>query len=225
MPNEKSVFTANRSQEDWIINKIEDSIIISLSDYNYFKGDSLPFSNIEIAEKFETQNPIRAVKKVVDGYIIGLNKGEFGGGLWFLSSDGKIYYEISPYKRVRQIFEMNNKIYVIEGRLHLTSDSGRLSELNKNVQWQISKTLELPNAPIFMIMDENNALILTTNNIVSFSPNERLEKILNAPFNWGMLYPSTAIIEKTDLYIAMRKGVLKVLNFRDRPEYEWYIKK
>ena len=109
IPTRENLWKANRSKESWIISKLNDSIKIKENDFNHFKGDSLPFGQKEVAKKLNNQYSIRAVKKVENGYIIGLNKGEFGGGLWFLSADGKSSYEILPFRRVHQIFEFHKE--------------------------------------------------------------------------------------------------------------------
>ena len=225
IPTRENLWKANHSKEHWIINKINDSIKIKEDDFDYFKGDSLPFEQKEVAKKLNNQYSIRAVKKVVDGYIIGLNQGEFGGGLWFLSADGKSSYEIMPYRRIHQIFEFNDKLYVIEGLAHLGSNNGNLLELEKEGNWQVSKTYKLPGAPDFILEEKDNILIITSEYLMSFNKNKKLIEVLKAPFYWGSLYPSSAIIIDNDIYIAMRKGILKISEFKYNPSYKWFVKK
>jgi len=225
IPIRENLWKANRSKDSWIINKTNDSIKIKRNDFNYFKGDSLPFGQKEVAKKLDNQYSIRAVKKVEDGYIIGLNNGEFGGGLWFLSANGKSSYEIMPYRRIHQIFEFNAKLYVIEGLAHMGSNNGNLLELKKEGNWQVSQTYKLPGAPRFIITEKDNILIVTSEYLMSFNKYEKLIEVLKAPFYWGSLYPSSAIIIDNDIYIAMRKGILKISKFKYSPNYEWFVKK
>ncbi|MFD2824441.1 hypothetical protein ACFS5M_12235 [Lacinutrix iliipiscaria] len=225
IPIRENLWKANHSKEDWVILKTNDSIKIKPNDYNYFKGDSLPFGQKEVAKKLNNQYSIRAVKKVEDGYIIGLNKGEFGGGLWFLSEDGNSSYEIMPYKRIHQILEFNKKLYVISGLAHMGSNYGNLLELKREENWRVSKTYKLPGAPNLMIREKENVLIITSEYLMSFNKYEKLIEILKAPFYWGVLYPSSAIIIDNHIYIAMRKGILKISDFYYNRNYEWYVKK
>ena len=225
IPTQQSQWKWNNSKIHWVIEKKNDSIKICKNDYNYFKGDSIPFSQKQIAKKIKGHYAIRAVKKVNDGYIIGLNGGEFGGGLWFLSTNGKLSYEISSYIRVRQIFEFNNKLYVIRVLAHLGSSYGSLFELKKDKKWEISKDYQLPDAPSFVIIEDENILIITTEHLMSFDKSEKLVEILKAPFYWGMFYPSSAIVDFNAIYIAMRKGILKISEFKYNPNYEWLVKK
>lgn len=225
IPTRENLWKANHSKEHWVITKTNESIKIKPNDFNYFKGDSLPFGQKEVAKKLNNQYSIRAVKKVQDGYIIGLNKGEFGGGLWFLSADGKSSYEIIPYRRIHQIFEFNNKLFVIEGLAHLGSNNGNLLELRKEGNWQVSQTYKLPGAPRFIIEEKDNILIVTSEYLMSFNKYKKLNQVLKAPFYWGSLYPSSAIIVDNDIYIAMRKGILKISKFKYNPNYEWFVKK
>lgn len=225
IPTRENLWKANHSNENWVIERIKDSINIYKNNHNYFKGDSLPFSQKHIAKKLKIPHSIRAVKKVNDGYLIGANGGEFGGGIWFLSTNGKSAYEIARYFRVHDIFEFNDKIYVIRGLAHLGSSYGSLFEISKDKKWHVSKAYQLPDAPSFIIKEKENILIFTSEHLISFNDNERLIKVLKAPFYWGMLYPSSAIIVDNDLYIAMRKGILKISHFKYNPKYKWYVKK
>lgn len=225
IPTRKNLWKANSSKKDWTIDIINDSIKIKKNDYNYFKGDSLPFDRKEIAKKLNGQYSIRAVKKVENGYIIGLNNGEFGGGLWFLSENGKSSYEIMKYRRIHQIFEFNEKLYVIEGLAHMGFSNGNLLELDKDENWRVSKTYELPAAPSFIVKEKDNILIVTSEYLMSFNKHEKLIEVLKAPFNWGLLFPSSAVIIDNDIYIAMRKGILKISKFKYIPKYEWFVKK
>jgi len=232
LPFEKASPVLNNSIEDfmiemeeWKIEKLNDSIRIQKRDYNHFKGDSLPFSHEEVAKKLNSKFSVRAVKKVDDGYIIGLNHGEFGGGLWFLSTDGKSAYEIAPSKRIHQIFKFNEKLYVIEGLAHFGINYGNILELKRDVVWHISEIFKLPDAPDFIIQDKNTVLVLTSEHLMRFHENGKLVEILKAPFYWGMLFPSSAVIEDKDIYIAMRHGILKISEYASDPHYEWYTKK
>jgi hypothetical protein len=225
VPTQETQYKWHNSKIHWIIEKKNDSIKIRQNDYNHFKGDSLPFSQKQIAKKIKSIYSIRAVKKVSDGYIVGLNGGEFGGGLWFISKNGKKSYEISSYIRVRQIFEFNNKLYVIRGLAHLGSSYGSLFELKKDTKWKVFKDFQLPDAPEFLIMEDENILILTTDRLMSFDKNEKLVEILKAPFYWGMYYPSSAIVDCDNIYIAMRKGILKISEFKSNQNFEWLVKK
>lgn len=225
LPTIKNQWKSHNSKQHWSISKTNDSIKISNYDFNYFKGDKLPFNNREIAKKFNFQSTIRSIKKVENGFIIGLNGGEFGGGLWFLSKDGESAYEIAPYKRIRQIFEFNNKTYVLEGLAHMGGNYGSLLEIKKEQKWKIHKTFNLPDAPNFAIFKNDLVLIITSEHIMTFNEFDRLIKTVKAPFYWGSFYPSSAITDKNDIFIAMRKGILKISSFEYNPEYTWFVKK
>jgi len=212
-------------KESWEISKFHDSIKISKYVYNKTLKDSLPFKKDFISKKLNTNYYINAIKKLNDGYIIGCNSGEFGGGLWFLSLDGENSYEIAPFNRVLQIFEFNKKIYFTEGLSHLGTSRGRIIEIKKNLnKWNIFREYKLPDAPKVIKQEDNNLLILTSEHLMIFD-NKKLTKILKAPFYWGVLNPNSIVIKNSDIYIGMIKGILKISNFRESPKYKWYIKK
>lgn len=228
LPIGKKLYETYKSKQYWTIKSINDSIIIKEYDDNYSKRDTLPFSEKQIKRKIKSstvinKSSIRDFMKVDDGYIIGLNDGEFGGGLWFLSLNGRKSYEITPYIRVKDIFEFNNKLYVIRGLSHITVSYGSLLEIKKNKKWKVHKAYQLQDAPKFVVFEKENILILTSEYLMSFNKLEVLTKVLHAPFYWGTLSPSSAIIIGNDIYIALKKGVLGISYFKTRPEYSWYI--
>lgn len=66
-------------------------------------------------------------------------------------------------------------------------------------------------------------IILTSQHILKCGQDLKVIEILKSPFYWGVLYPSSMIVDNNDVYVAMRKGILKIKAFDTFPEYEWYI--
>jgi hypothetical protein len=60
----------------------------------YRDVDDLPFKIIPLSNNSELDqfSGTRKVLKVADGYLVGYNRGEFGGSLFWFSADGKKYY-------------------------------------------------------------------------------------------------------------------------------------
>ncbi len=227
LPVGDKVYKANISNQDWFIKKVNDSIKICIDNFKPAKLDSTkiiasPKNKTDVAKLLREA---RITKKVHDGLMIGINNGEFGGALWFLSSNGKELYQVKSFINVQDIFNFNGNLYVTHGLAHLGLNYGSISKLKKEKKWKISKSFTLRAKPIIVLHEKKSLLILTTKGLVNFDKNEKLTTILQAPFAWGMLYPSSVIIENKDIFIAMRKGILKISNFKSNPNYKWYIKK
>lgn len=222
LPTGDRVDSANHSSDNWLFHKNESTFSIIPNDYKIHKGDTLPFSN-EFTENLKKYKIRHVVKKVSNGYIVGFDRGEFGGGLYFTSKDGSDRYVIESPSRVKGIFELNSKFYAIEGLSHLGSSSGKILEIYKDTRWKTKTIIHLEEAPYLASKRGNNVYIITDQHLLRLSENIKIDKLLKAPFYWGILHPSSMIFEYNNIYIAMRKGVLKIENFETNPSYKWYL--
>ena len=79
--------------------------------------------------------------------------------------------------------------------------------------------------PLNIIQNNKNIYIISSENLLKFKPDDELNTVLTFPFNLGIFYPTSSVIIKNDLYIAMRSGVLKVKNFSYKPTFHWLEEK
>lgn len=217
---------ANQSQDDWIFIKKNDEWQIEQGNYKRNKGDAFPFTEDFIDKNLKEIKNYRFVKKTPDGYLVGLNNGEFGGGLYFINNDGLAGYQMGEFLRIRSIFEHNWTIFSIEGLAHLGLQKGQIIQIFKEDElWKYKTLTQLIEAPILITDYNDEKIIVTSQYILRFRQDLVVTEILKSPMNWGGLYPSSIIIDNNDLYLAMRKGVLKIKAFDTLPEYEWYVPK
>ena len=91
--------------------------------------------------------------------------------------------------------------------------------------WRHKSITRLVEAPALIADYGKEKIIITSQYILKFGQDFKITEILKSPMYWGMLYPSSIIVDKNDVYLAMRKGVLKIKAFNTLPEYEWYVPK
>jgi len=225
LPTGKRLNSANLSSNSWIFVRKENKLLIEEDDFKREKGDDLPFTKEFITKNLKEIEGNRFVKQVEKGFLIGLNHGEFGGGLLFVSNDGLTSYKIGTSLRIRNIFEWNSRIYAIEGLAHMGSSNGQIIEIFKeDSSWKYKTLSKLIEAPAIIAKKNNQQIIITSQYILRLTSNLEIEEILKSPFNWGMLYPSSIHFEKKALFLAMRQGILKIEDFETTPKYKWYIK-
>lgn len=83
------------------------------------------------------------------GWLIGINQGEFGGGLYWFSRDGKHSYKISDH-HVVDFFTHPNGVHAIEGWHHIVVGQGsviRIARPKARSRWQATSVVQLPDAP------------------------------------------------------------------------------
>lgn len=103
------------------------------------------------------QNYIRVPKKVPQwpkvalrvngGWLVGSNKGEWGGALAFVPDDGPTQIIIKD--NVVDIYHLGNQIVALTGLAHLSSNQGQISALKQSAdgQWSAKVWRRLPGAP------------------------------------------------------------------------------
>lgn len=223
--NSQNVGIAIHSKDNWVFVKKENQTVIEQNQYRSHKGDSLPFRKDFIEKKLNAYLSNYFVKSVKKGYLIGIDNGEFGGGLFFISRSGESSYKIDGFQRIEEIFEFGSKFYATSGLSHFVTNYGYILELSLDETWQISTKVELPEEPDILIHRNNSLFIVTSQFILRVDKGMNIYKVLKSPVYWGILYPSSAIIDDKDIFIAMRKGIMKIEDFETDPNYQWYIPK
>jgi hypothetical protein len=226
LPIGDRIDAANQSLNNWIFIKKDDKWHIEQNSFKREQGDKFPFTTDFIDKNLKEIIGNRFVKKTSDGFLVGLNKGEFGGGLYFIKTDGLDGYQMANFLNIRSIFEYNSRYFSIEGLAHLGAQRGQIIEIFKEDDlWKYKSLTQLIEAPNLIADFNNEKLIVTSQYILRFGQDFKITEILKSPFYWGMLYPSSILIDRNDIYLAMRQGILKIKAFESLPEYEWYVQK
>mgnify|MGYP003980093543 CR=1 FL=1 len=159
------------------------------------------------------------------GWLVGFDKGEWGGNLFWFNEKGTEYEKITS-GNIKNLFEINGQIYVTEGLAHLSMSDGQIFQVErKNDKWNVKKKVDLPNAPYATTLTKDNEfLIVTSKGLLKVNKDFEIETLVKEGFWWIYLYPNSILIKGSDIYIGMRGGVLKTqLNNID--SQKWLTKK
>ncbi|TKB96292.1 hypothetical protein [Pedobacter cryophilus] len=218
--------SANLSANDWIFTKNINKWEIIRNDYKREKGNSFPFSEKFISENLKELQGNKFIKKIKEGFLVGINKGEFGGGLYFVKDNGLAVYQISGNLNIKGFFEFNNRIFAIEGLAHMGLNRGKIIEIFKEDKtWKCKSITDLIETPAIIADYKDEKIIVTSQYILKLDKQLNIFEVLKSPFYWGILYPSSILVDNDNLYLSMREGILKIKEFDTAPEYEWYIPK
>lgn len=226
LPLYNNIYDAGDSKEHWTFEKIGTEWNIIQMKFNKNSENKLELPWEKIYKKNIAINSYnRKVKKIGNEYIVGVNNGEFGGGLFVISKNGEKITELNCCMRVQEIFQFNNKIFVTEMSYNFGSSRGAIFEIKKEQDWIYKEISKIEGIPIFTVEHNRNKLIITDKHILKLDSRNEITTILTSHFYWGMLYPSNALIDGNDIYLSMRKGILRIISFENNPRYEWYIPK
>ena len=156
-----------------------------------------------------------------NGWLIGFDKGEWGGALYWFDKNGDHSYEITT-GNIKDIVKVGNKIYVLEGLAHRDSNDGQILQLMfKRQKWTATPYFDLNKVPYVSASNEKNKLIIiTSDEVIEFSVKKKKTKSIYKGF-WNILYPNSLVIEDSNCYVGMRGGVFKIQ--LDKPEsQEWF---
>lgn len=146
--------------------------------------------------------------KIPTGILRAKDNGEWGGKIEFISNDNKIINIKNG--NVKFVFQLNNKIYFIEGLAHLGINEGELFELKYTKNIFTYKSLhKFEDAPEAMSIFQNKIYIAGYKNF--YVVDDLTKKIVFKDAFWSDLYPnSIAIINETKVFIGIRSGIVKL---------------
>jgi hypothetical protein len=150
-----------------------------------------------------------AVLRLANGELIGINRGEWGGRLYFKNDE----YEYTIInENVCGIFEYNNTIYVLTGLAHGFSQYGKIIKLAEiNDVYSISSVIEISRTPELFKIYKDLVYIVTYDGLITFDGEKILDILTDQP--WGSLasYPSLFINEKT-IALGLRGCIIMIEN-------------
>ncbi|MFP5439261.1 MAG: hypothetical protein ACLGH8_15890 [Bacteroidia bacterium] len=108
------------------------------------------------------------------------------------------------------IFNLNGKVYFIEGLARLSYDYGEINELNyTNDKFTFNKIIELPGAPMTYKIVNGKIFIATGKHFVVMN---NWEVQFKKEVSWGSLYPNSMIVEnENSIYIGIRGGIVHIV--------------
>ena len=223
LPAADAIPELNNSASTWLLSLDSSGQVIAQNRIAKApSADELPFKLYFDTVKSISWKGFRTVKKVDNGYLVGFNKGEFGGSLYWFSENGDSSYQISR-EIVIYIFEYKKNIYMASGLFHMNQDRGRINEMIfADNKWKVDQGVELPSKPDIIMPYKDRMLIITTRTILFFDGTNNFDFVKKDGF-WDVLYPQSAVISNDDLFVGMRGGVYKI-NLSSKKE-EWLMPK
>lgn len=218
-PASSEMFCANHALDsEWALSMVDDQPRVTR--YSPSKKDSLPFP---LPRKMPFAGT-RTVLPVTNGFLVGFDAGEFGGGLWWFSSDGKDRYVISN-DNVKSIASLNGSLIAVSGLAHLSISRGTVLELHQvGSKWTLLRSIELNAAPCATVRSDDSALIIVTTQGISIYNQGTVRQVLSS--DYSLLYPNSVVVEKNGtILIGMRYAIAKILQKAGVYTESWLVKR
>lgn len=176
-------FVLNNSKDCYAVKKDNGRLIVEKT--SYYKKDS------------ELEIP--------DGKLIGENKGEWGGTLYFQPKGDKEKIVKIKFGNIVDIFKFQNKIYFTEG----SGIWGSLYELKKKSTFKYEKVESFGDALEALTIFNDNIYIVSHHGFYKVV-NQKAITIFREQF-WGGLYPNSVVVfDEENIFIGMRSGIIKL---------------
>ncbi len=143
---------------------------------------------------------------------IGVDDGEFGGGLYLNSYDAKK----APYMKgnIRALIPIGKDLYILEGLAHMGINRGSIHVIrNCATPSRPERMTLLPSAPEAVLVEAASNLtrivIVGSDSLMIFWPDDLLEMLHQNAF-WYSLYPTSIVKDGSSYLIGIRSGIAVV---------------
>jgi hypothetical protein len=222
-PTDEELRCANYAKRSWKVMLDGERLQIGLNTER-LRQDPLPpqirSRHVQAGSKTD-----RVVVRVNDGWIVGLDSGEFGGGLWWFSTDGQRSQKLSE-DNVVALIDTHKGVLVLAGLSHMGFDDGKVLRVTSGSR--SAKKLELladlrftPRA--FAVESADSLIVLTTSPLVRVRMSGEVETLL-AETDYRLLYPTSMTLSPSGvIHVGMRHFVTRLTPNGRTYREEWFV--
>lgn len=211
---------AKYSSNEWHVKVKTGTVQISRS-----PDEELP----ELPPNFKQTTPSKrrtVAAKAGTGWLVGYDAGEFGGGLWWTSTDGRKKTRLTT-ENVHAILARKNELLVFTGLAHLTIDEGKVYAYIPGLQsaGNLVELADLGSAPSAALTeDDGTVMIAASDRILAFDPSNHVRVLYKSRDMRALYTNSIATDPAGNVLVGMRFFVLR-LHHRPGGEFtpEWYV--
>jgi hypothetical protein len=163
--------------------------------------------------------------KTQNGWLLGFDQGEWGGGLWFVDTNG-IATQLHK-SNVQGLVETSRGVMIFSGLAHMTLDGGEvlIAPYPIAADTTLHPLAPLDGAPqAFTKLSPDEALVVTTHGISRIASSGAHETLTHSSF--AILYPNSIVsTPEGTIYVGMRLFVVRLVPASTPGEYteQWLV--
>ncbi|PTL78674.1 hypothetical protein [Vitiosangium sp. GDMCC 1.1324] len=222
-PSEEQVGCANHSRLAWRVSSDKNGVRVEPEpDPEHDTGARLPFA----LPKELHVGGTRHVLAVPDGFLVGSDAGEWGGGLFWFSSDGKTWRQLAN-ENVNGLVQLGpGEVLSLHGLNHLGMRRGAARWLVQDAQrqWTVSETKMLDAGPQAFVSTPEALYVVTADSLTRIGRDRQVSVL--QPLPTAILYPNSMTADSHGtLWVGMRHFVLRLTPSGKGFSREWFVPK
>jgi hypothetical protein len=167
----------------------------------------------------------RSLLRTADGWLIGFDAGEFGGGLWWFNNDGTIVRKLLPLN-VHSILVTPGATFVLAGLAHLSLDNGEIDQfIETEDQVTLKYLANLGGSPETSTVDPDGQIVVATmRSVLRVDYAGKVHKLYNS--GEDLTYPTSVVVDRNgDIFVAMRFFLLRLVPESSEYKPQWLMPK
>lgn len=221
-PESDAIFCGNYSNRRWKVALDGENLQITPEDRSQARQDPWPPGIVLEANSFGDRHVIA----VSDGWLIGFDAGEFGSGLWWLSSDGSRDKSLS-YENVNGFARTSQGVLAFVGLSHMGFSSGQVLRIADSgaEDRKVEVLADLGAAPdTFVVESPDTVLVLTTTGLVRVTSSGEVQPLFKT--NYSRLYPKSMTLSQSGVItVGMQLFVTRLTPRGNTYREQWFVPK
>lgn len=214
------MFCANHSENEWHVTMASGKISISRSSKEAHLKPP-PHFHIDASMRGKT-----VVAKAGDGWLVGFDAGEWGGGLWWANDSGRDKRMLIE-ENVHAIISRGPELLVFTGLGYGGMDNGRVYSYRPTPR-KVGELVEISNldsAPDAALIDTHGTVLIAAQTRISALDTSNHVRVLFQNSDMALLYPNSIVEDQGgNVVIGMRFFVLQLkLRFDGTYAPAWYV--
>jgi hypothetical protein len=203
--------------ESWVVRNDGGTVALTRFDPEAEKQPPIP-PHVRLSKKMFGG---RSVQSTSDGWLIGFDAGEFGGGLWWFNRVGSKSVKLLP-DNVHAIYQASQGILILVGLNHMGLDYGEIYKY-ADASNAVVLLAKLDGSPEASTISADGGLIIATSHSVSrVDPSGRIDELYRT--GEYLTYPTSVTVDGMGVvYVAMRFFVLRLIPQNGAYTAQWMI--
>jgi hypothetical protein len=157
----------------------------------------------------------RSLLRTADGWLVGFDGGEFGGGLWWFNNEGDKNRKLLS-ENVHSIYQTTDGVFVLVGLAHLSLDDGKIYQFTETAEEKSVKPFaDLGGSPEASTVDPDGQFIIATpRGVLAVDYMGSIRDLYKS--DEGLTYPTSVVVDAAgDIFVGMRFFVLRLIRIKD----------